>query len=134
MREIARTHHGIAEAIWRDTLIDASIFREWIVNVGRRDARERIAHLFCEMYVRMASVGLAGDNGFELRLTQGQIGEATGLTPVHVNRTLQDLRKSGLIASESRYLRILDWAGLRRRRLRSRLSAPRTLTAESYSQ
>ena len=114
LRDISRAHPGIAEAFWRDTLIDASIFREWIVNVGRRGARERIAHLFCEMFIRSRLIGLAGDGGFELRLTQGEIGEATGLTPVHVNRTLQDLRKSGLIASEGRFLRILDWTGLRR--------------------
>ena len=112
--QLTREHPGIAAAFWRDTLIDASIFREWIVNVGRRDAFQRLAHLFCEMHTRMRVVQLAEDRGFAMPLTQSQLADATGLTVVHVNRTLKALRASGLIGLQGRFLHILDRPGLER--------------------
>ena len=103
---LMKEHPGIAQALWRDSLVDAAVFREWIVNVGRRHSQARIAHLFCEIYVRMQTLGLAQPDGFMLLLTQAEIADATGITAVHVNRTLQEMRTRGLVASEGRYLRI----------------------------
>ena len=104
---------GIRMAMWIDTLLDASIFREWVVNVGRRDSRARIAHLLCELALRLEKIGLGQDRTFEFPLTQEQLADATGLTPVHTNRTLQTLRKNGLIQLTARSLTILDWAALK---------------------
>lgn len=98
----------IARAVWRDTLIDASIFREWVVNVGRRDATTRIAHLLCELTLRLRSAGLHDGETYEFPFTQEQIADATGLTSVHTNRTLQTLRRQGLIKSTSGHLTVLD--------------------------
>lgn len=101
-------------AMWIDTLIDASIFREWVVNVGRRDARARIAHLLCELALRLERTGAGRDGSFDLPLTQEQLADATGLTAVHTNRTLQSLRREGLIQLSNGILRVLDWEGLRK--------------------
>lgn len=101
-------------ALWRETLIDAAIFREWVVNVGARPARPRLAHLFCEHFDRLRSVGLAENDGFTLPMTQAELAHATGMTPVHVNRSLKELRAAGLIAFEDRFLRILDWPQLQK--------------------
>jgi CRP-like cAMP-binding protein len=100
-------------AMWIETLLDSSISREWVVNVGRRDSRARIAHLLCEMAFRLEKIG-AGNNGtFEFPVTQEQLADATGLTAVHTNRTLQSLRKNGLIQFNGKSLKVLDWDGLR---------------------
>lgn len=104
---------AVRMALWVDTLIDASIFREWVVNVGRRDSRARIAHLICELSVRLKWIGKGDEDTCEFPLTQEQIADCTGLTPVHTNRTLQRLRREGLIQLSSRSLTILDWEGLR---------------------
>lgn len=114
MRALLRAHPGLALALWVDTLIDGSIFREWILNVGRRDARGRIAHLLCEFAVRMQMAGLGERDCYELPMTQEQIGDAAGLTPVHVNRVLRDLGRSGLIERRNRMVAIRDWDGLQR--------------------
>ena len=107
--EAAANSSGIRLAMWIDTLLDASIFREWVVNVGRRDSRARIAHLLCELVFRLKKIG-AGDGGaFDFPLTQEQLADATGLTAVHTNRTLQSLRKEGIIQLTARSLTVLDW-------------------------
>jgi len=100
---------NIRRAIWLDTLIDSSIFREWVVNLGRRDARGRIAHLLCELADRLRAAGIAEGEACDFPLTQEQIADATGLTAVHTNRTLQALRKDGVISLTSSRLVILDW-------------------------
>lgn len=100
---------AVRKAVWVDSLMDASIFREWVVNVGRRDARARIAHLLCEFAARLQAAGQANGETFDFPLTQEQIADATGLTAVHTNRTLQSLRKEGLISLSSSRLTILDW-------------------------
>jgi CRP-like cAMP-binding protein len=100
---------NVRRALWLDSLIDSSIFREWVVNVGRRDARERIAHLLCELADRLKSAGLANGQPYDFPLTQEQIADCTGLTAVHTNRTLQGLRRDGLINLSSSQLTILDW-------------------------
>jgi CRP-like cAMP-binding protein len=112
MRAFIQAHPRIADALWRDTLIDAAVFREWIVGLGRRDALTRIAHLFCEMLVRLKSVGLAEGNACDLPMTQAEIGDALGLSTVHVNRILRSLRAAGLIELRAGTLTVKDWEGL----------------------
>lgn len=108
---LARPHVG--HAMWIDTLVDASIFREWITNVGRRDARTRIAHLLCEFALRLKSAGLGHEMGYELPMTQGQLADATGLTPVHVNRTMKALENERLIRRATpRSIGLVDWRKL----------------------
>jgi len=103
----------VGRALWTDTMIDASIFREWIANVGRRDARTRIAHLLCEFSLRLKIAGIGEATGYELPMTQEQIADATGLTSVHVNRTIRGLEKDGLIdRSNPRSIFIGDWRRL----------------------
>ncbi len=98
--------------MWLETLAEGSIFREWIANIGRRDARSRVAHLLCEIAVRLHSAGLITGNRYELPMTQEQIGDATGLTPVHVNRTLQKLCSERLITRDKRAITIENWKAL----------------------
>jgi len=105
---------GVAALLWRDTLIDAGIFREWMTGLGRRTAYERIAHLFCEMYLKLQAVGLAGEYRCPLPLTQIDLGDALGLTNVHVNRVLQEMRGKGLITLRSNTLVIETWDELNR--------------------
>ena len=103
----------VAHAMWLETLVDASIFREWIANVGRRDARTRIAHVLCEFAVRLRLAGLGRDSDYELPMTQEQLADTTGLTSVHVNRTLKALEKDGLIDRVNpRAISIGDWRKL----------------------
>jgi CRP-like cAMP-binding protein len=112
--DLIDNHARVARAMWIDTLIDASIFREWIVNVGRRDARSGLCHLLCEFARRLDAAGMAQSDGYELPMTQEQLADALGLTPVHVNRVLKDLDREGLIQRERRYLRIPNWEKLRK--------------------
>src|SRR5215203_4086935 len=113
LRSFFRAHPRIADVFWRDTLIDAAVFREWVVNVGRRDAYARIAHVLCEVYVRLRAVALVNGQSFEMPITQAELADATGLSTVHVNRTLQELRANGLITMKGgRVVIIEDWPGL----------------------
>lgn len=112
LHQVARTYPTLAEAFWRDCSVDASILSQWVVNVGRRDARSRTAHLLCEMALRMEVAGLGSRMNFRLEATQAQIGDATGLTSVHVNRVYRLLRDSGALTIEGREVRILDWDAL----------------------
>jgi CRP-like cAMP-binding protein len=113
IRGLARRHPGIGDAFWRDTLIDAAGFRERMVGIGRRTAYQRIAHLLCEMLVRFEAIGLADEHTYELPITQAELGDALGLSTVHVNRVLQDLRKDGLIVLRGGLLSAPDWEGLK---------------------
>ena len=112
VRTFLRAHPRIADVFWRETLIDAAVFREWVVNVGRRDAYARIAHVLCEIYVRLRAVGLVDGQAYQLPITQAELGDATGLSTVHVNRTLQELRANGLITMKGGRVVIEDWSGL----------------------
>jgi CRP-like cAMP-binding protein len=104
----------VARVLWRDTLIDAAVFREWMIGIGRRSAETRIAHLLCEVLVRMRAVGLADGRACEWPITQSEIGDALGLSTVHVNRCLQELRRKGLITLQGRVLTVADWEGLKK--------------------
>lgn len=109
---LVENHPNIAKAIWRDTLIDASIFREWVVNVGRRTAKTRIAHMLCEFAARRATADASQTDNPYIPITQQQIADATGLTPVHVNRMIRALVEDGAMARGSRVV-ITDWALMR---------------------
>jgi CRP-like cAMP-binding protein len=112
VRDLCRRHPRIGDAFWRDTLIEASIFREWMINIGRRDAYNRIAHLFCEWIVRLRAVGLMQDHTCDLPMTQNELADAVGISTVHVNRVLQELRGNGLIGLKGSTLTVLDWEQL----------------------
>lgn len=93
---IMRDHPELAKLLWRSTLLDAAMHREWIFRLGRLDAAGRLAHFLCEVHARMATIGRVRNGAFALPLTQQDIGEACGLTSVHVNRTLRSLREQGV--------------------------------------
>jgi CRP-like cAMP-binding protein len=113
IREMALARPAVGVALWTDTLIDSAIFREWVVNVGRRDARSRIAHMLCEFSLRLEAAGLAKDHRYELPMTQEQLADSVGLTSVHVNRVLRQLAEEGLISRNRRSVVIEDWARMR---------------------
>jgi CRP-like cAMP-binding protein len=113
LRVLAEARPQVGRAMWIDTLIDAAIFREWIVNVGRRDSMSRLAHLLCEFALRLEAAGLARDRRYELPMTQEQLADCTGLTPVHVNRVLKEMGRLGLISRDKRSVEILEWDRLR---------------------
>lgn len=113
IKALMESEPRLTAAFWRDTLIDGAIFREWLSGVGRRSAHERIAHLLCEMYVKVDAVGLTSDDGFDFPVTQAEIGDALGLSTVHVNRSLQELRRQGLIISRGSRLEIPDFEALK---------------------
>lgn len=112
--ELVDQHPRLARAMWVDTLIDGSIFREWIVNVGRRNARAAMCHLLCEFAQRIEIAGLAEEYSYQLPMSQEQLADCLGITPVHVNRTLRELEREGLIRREKRFISIVKWEELRR--------------------
>jgi len=114
LEELSFAHAPVGKALWYETLVDGSVFREWIANVGQRDARTRIAHILCEFAIRLEAAGLAKTSSYELPMTQDQLADAVGLTPVHVNRTLMALGREGLIERRRRSVRIDDWKELAR--------------------
>jgi len=97
IERLAFERPAVGKAMWIGTLVDASIFREWIANVGRRDARTRVAHLLCELALRLKVAGLGQQTNYDVPLTQEQLADATGMTSVHVNRTIKALERDGLI-------------------------------------
>jgi CRP-like cAMP-binding protein len=111
--ELVQRYPRITAAFWRDTLVDAAIFREWITNCGRRSAYQRAAHLMCEFFTKMKAVGLTRGDSCDFPITQAELADAMGLSPVHVNRTLQELRADGLVALSGRSLSIPDWEALK---------------------
>jgi CRP-like cAMP-binding protein len=112
IQDLAFARPAIGRAMWFQTLVEASIFREWTLNVGRRDAKTRAAHLLCEFALRLESAGLGQKDGYELPMTQEQLADALGLTSVHTNRTLMVLGEDGLITRSKRAIRINDWPRL----------------------
>jgi len=102
----------IAQALCCQTLVEEMVEREWLVNVGQRTALERLAHLFCEIFVRMRAAGLADHDRCELPLTQMELADTLALSTVHINRTLQELRRQHLVSVSSGMLEIHDFAAL----------------------
>jgi CRP-like cAMP-binding protein len=113
LEEIASAFPNVGRAFLVYTLVEASIFREWALNIGRRDSRSRIAHLLCEFAFRLTLQGLEPSGSFELPITQEQLADATGLTAVHVNRVLKALQADGLIDRNRRVISFPDWRRLR---------------------
>ncbi len=100
---------AIARAFWQETLVDAAILREWMVNIGRRETYARVAHLFCELKMRMHAIGRCNGTSFEFPATQGELGDAMGVTAVHMNRTMQALRAARLLDMHGHCINIQDW-------------------------
>jgi CRP-like cAMP-binding protein len=111
LRKVALTHPGIGEALWRDAVCAVDISVEWIANLGARRAKIRLAHLLCEMAVRY---GIAAEGSFEYEfpVTQEALGAATGLTSVHVNRSLKALREEGSVVIRGKQVQVPDWKKL----------------------
>ena len=112
IKEIAFSRPAVGTAMWKETLVDAAIFREWTLNVGRRDARTRTAHMLCEFALRLQVAGLGEQSDYVLPMTQDQLADALALTNVHVNRTLKSLTTDGLIARTNRSVKITDFQRL----------------------
>lgn len=112
LRETAHRYPAIAEAFWRECVVDSAVLAEWVVNVGRRDAKSRIAHLLCEVACRMEAAGEKVGFAVPFSATQTHIADMTGLTPVHVNRTFRALRDQNVVDVRSRMIHVLDWKGL----------------------
>lgn len=113
LRAASGRYPAIAEAFWRDCMVDSAVLSQWVVNVGRRDAKQRIAHLICEVATRIGGSRAQDGCVFDFAITQTQLADATGLTSVHVNRTLQMLRAAGVIEwSRGHVVRIPRWHAL----------------------
>lgn len=113
IRKLAARHPRVMDGLVWASLADESVMREWIVGLGRRMADRNMAHLICELYARLEAVELVEDQSFHMPITQNELSDALGITTVHTNRTMADLRDRGLIAFEGRWLKVLDLAGLR---------------------
>jgi CRP-like cAMP-binding protein len=111
--DLCMRYPRLTAAFWRETLVEGAIFREWLLNVGRREAYHRMAHMLCELLVRLRAVGLAEDHACNLPITQGEFADALGVSTVHVNRVLQELRAHGLIELKGERLHVPDWEGLK---------------------
>jgi CRP-like cAMP-binding protein len=112
LKAIALTSPRITQAFWIYSAVDAAVLTRWAVNLGRREARVRMAHLLCEIALRMEAADQGTRTDFLLELTQAQLGDMLGLTPVHVNRTLKALKEAGAVEVEGRLYRIPDWPRL----------------------
>lgn len=114
VQEMLTESSTLTRALWWSTMTDSAVLRERIVDHGRRDARERLAHLLYEMLIRYRIIGLTADDTYEFAVTQEDLADATGMTPVHANRTLKQLRDEGLIDFRGKTVRILDAPGVRK--------------------
>ena len=113
IEELARSRPDLSRALWWTTLVDEAVLRSWIVSLGRRNACQRVAHLICEMHLRLTHIGLVKDDLFDMPITQEELGDAVGLTAVHCNRTLKKLHQEGLIEWRRGLVTILDLKCLR---------------------
>lgn len=113
IHELTKRSATLTELLWRSTLVDAAINREWIVSVGARSAAVRLAHLFCEMFTRLDRIGMTRGLEFDFPVTQIDLADATGLTAVHANRMLRQLRERRLVEFRQGLVTIIDWAALK---------------------
>lgn len=109
VRQLTLDRPSIGHALWRETLIDAAIFREWTLNIGRRDARCRMAHMLCEFALRLEVAGLGEQTHYELPMTQEEMADALAITSIHVSRTLRSLAEEDYVERSARSVKILDW-------------------------
>lgn len=114
VRAVTEQHPHLARLFWLSTLIDAAIHRQWLLGAGQRSALEHAAHRLCELCVRLETVGLAQDHAFVMPMSQAEFADALGVSSVHANRVIQELRAQGLVAWEGRRVTILDWPRLSR--------------------
>jgi CRP-like cAMP-binding protein len=112
LKQTLNDSSALAQAFWRETLMQAAIFHEWVANLGRRDALARLAHIVCELTVRLQSIGLARDFSFSVPWTQMDVADACGISNVHANRVIQELRHLELVEWDSRRLKIRNWTAL----------------------
>jgi CRP-like cAMP-binding protein len=112
LRRLCDRYPRLARALWYLTIVDASIHRHWITVLGRRDSIARAAHLLCELHARLDDVGLVHDGEFELPLTQADAGDVLGVSAVHVNRVIQELRARNVVTWDRRRVQIKDWDAL----------------------
>jgi len=97
LKKITEEYPHLTRMLWLSTLIDAAIHRQWLTTMGRTSATAQMAHLICELYVRLGAVGLTNGHSFHLPITQEELGDALGLSTVHVNRVLTELRNGGIV-------------------------------------
>lgn len=109
LHKLSDRYPAIAQAFWREIIVNTATHRAWIVSLGRRDARQKLAHLFCELFLRIKAVGLTDGHSMPMPLRQTDFADALGLTSVHVNRMLKSLRDEGVIDLYARRLLIRDW-------------------------
>jgi CRP-like cAMP-binding protein len=114
LKEVLDVSPALAQAFWRETLMQSAIFQEWVVNLGRRDAFARLAHILCELTVRLQAMGLARDLSFAMPWTQVDVADACGISSVHANRVIQELRHLGLVEWDSKRVKIRDGEALAR--------------------
>lgn len=112
LRRLTETHPHLTRLLWLETVIDGAIHRQWLAVMGQQSAASRLAHLICELYLRLEAAGEASEHRFTAPLTQVDLGDLLGLTAVHINRTMMDLRQRGLIVWKGANVSILDWDGL----------------------
>ncbi|WP_409643555.1 Crp/Fnr family transcriptional regulator [Sphingorhabdus sp.] len=113
IKRLIVSHPLVAYLLWYETLVDGSIFREWTLNVGRRDGRARLAHVLCEFALRLKMAGLGEQNDYELPMSQDELADVLALSPVHVSRVIKALSAEGCITKTKRTIRIDNWALLR---------------------
>ena len=112
LKSVTETKPHLTRLLWLDTLVDGAIHREWLVAMGRRSTKSHLAHLLCELYVRLKVVEMVDGASFRLPLSQNEMADVLGLSLVHLNKTLQQLRRDGVVRWESRMVEILDWEKL----------------------
>ena len=113
LRKLSETRPRLTRLLWLETVVDAAIHRQWIVSKGRRTGLGQLAHLFCETYLRLESAGQAADQAFDFPISQMDLADIAGMSAVHANRLLQQMRAEGLIRWTSDRFTILDWDALR---------------------
>ncbi|PXA89410.1 Crp/Fnr family transcriptional regulator [Caulobacter sp. D4A] len=114
LRRLSEQQPHLMRLLWLETVVDAAIHRQWLVALGQQNAASRLAHLICELYLRLEAAGIARNFGFVLPMTQVDLGDVLGLTQVHVNRVLMDLRRQGLVDWKAGHMTINDWESLAR--------------------
>ncbi|MGO4171536.1 Crp/Fnr family transcriptional regulator [Bosea sp. TAF32] len=114
LRETCFSQPKIAQALWRDTLIDAATYREWMLGMGRRPALQHMAHFLCEIFVRQNAIGATFDGRCDLPISQAEMADAFGMSLVHLNRTLREMRKTGLVDWSHGRLAVYDFKGLQK--------------------